>query len=566
MTHVITQACVNDTACTVVCPVDAIHPTLQELLDGASTEMLYIDPATCIDCGNCVVECPVGAIYEDHDLPEKLVDYQRINAEFFETWPAPGPIPRRQIDVPVLDGGIVRVAIVGSGPAGAYAMMELLALGGPGIRVDVYDRLPTPWGLARSGVAPDHLSTKGVASTFAEHARDERVRFFLNVEVGIHISPKELAGHYDGVIYAVGASSSRTMGITGEDLPGSHAATEFVAWYNGHPDYANRSFDLDVETAVIVGNGNVALDVARVLTASPEYLAASDIAPHALAALTRSRIRNVVILGRRGPIHAACTTPELRALGDLPGVRIRVDPRDLELSELERERLTTSLPARIKYRLFSDYASREWGQTDRTIEFRFLGSPVRVRGERRVTGIDAVRNRMLDQDGTIRLTPTDTVNSIPTGLVLRSIGYHGVPIPGLPFDDRTGTLPNVNGRVVDPEEGAPMPGVYVAGWMKRGPSGVIGTNKQCSQETVAALLDDVRSGASPAPPTGYEDVEVLLHERRPECFGWDGWRRIDEYEVHAGRALGRPRAKVTDRRQLVAIGTGAGVDAGTGAP
>ncbi|QDG66699.1 4Fe-4S dicluster domain-containing protein [Pseudarthrobacter sp. NIBRBAC000502772] len=556
MTHVITQSCCNDTACTVVCPVDAIHPTPAEMRAG-STEMLYIDPKTCIDCGMCVIECPVGAIFTDDALPAKLADYARSNAEFFESWPSLGTVPPRTLDVPVLTAdSAVRVAVVGSGPSGSYAAIELLDRGGASMSVDVYDRLPTPGGLARAGVAPDHLSTKGVADAFAERARDKRIRYFFNIEIGKHISAEELSERYDAVIYAVGASSSRALGIEGEDLPGSHAATEFVGWYNGHPDYAHYEFDLSARRAVVVGNGNVALDVARVLTASAEHLHRSDIAPHALKALTESNIEEVVVLGRRGAIHAACTSPELQALGYMDGLRVHVDHRDLELTAAERASLATSLPALSKHRIFTAFAEREWPEAKRTIAFRFLESPSRILGTDRVEGLEIMRNRLVEDAGRSRVEPTGEIGLIESGLILRSVGYRGIPMAGLPFDETKGTFPNQDGRVLDPSAGAQFPGIYTAGWMKRGPSGVIGTNKECSRETVTALLEDKRSGAL-APARGtLADIETLLRRRQPELFGWDGWRRIDEYELLSGRAMDRPRVKVVDRAALIAIALG----------
>ena len=556
MTHVITQSCCNDTACTVVCPVDAIHPTPAEMRAG-STEMLYIDPKTCIDCGMCVVECPVGAIFPEDALPETLAGYARTNAEFFESWPSLGAVPRRTVDAPVLAADhAVRVAVVGSGPSGSYAAIELLDRGGPSMNVDVYDRLPTPGGLARAGVAPDHLSTKGVAEVFAERARDKRIRYFFNIEVGTHISAEELAQRYDAVIYAVGASSSRALGIDGEDLPGSHAATEFVAWYNGHPDYAHYEFDLSARRAIVVGNGNVALDVARVLTASADHLRRSDIAPHALKALAESNIEDVVVLGRRGAIHAACTSPELQALGHVDGVRVQIDPSDLELTPADEALLQASLPARSKHRIFASFADGEWPESKRTITFRFLESPRSILGTDRVEGLEVTRNRLVEEGGRSRVEPMDETGVIESGLILRSVGYRGVPLRGLPFDEENGTFPNEAGRVLDPATGAPRPGIYTAGWMKRGPSGVIGTNKECSRETVSALLDDIRSGALTPPQGTLADIETMLRRRQPELFGWDGWRRIDEYELLSGRAMHRPRVKVSDRTELIAIGLG----------
>ncbi|ALJ21868.1 FAD-dependent oxidoreductase [Microbacterium sp. No. 7] len=557
MPHVITQSCCNDTACTVVCPVDCIHPTPAERRAG-STEMLYIDPNTCIDCGSCVVECPVGAIYADHNLPDDLADYAKVNADFFETaWPALGEVPRREVGKPaVARTEELRVAVIGSGPSGCYAALELLERGGSALRVDFFDRLPTPWGLARAGIAPDHLHTKAVAERFAEHARDPRLRFFFNVEVGTHVSVAELAESYHAVIFATGASSSRALGIPGEDLPGSHPATAFVAWYNAHPDAADARFDLTTPRAVIVGNGNVAMDVARMLTASPAQLQHSDAAEHAVRALTAGSVREVVLLARRGPLHAAFTSPELRALGSIPGLRVAVDPADLELTPNERRLLGESFAPRLKYELLSEYAARDWGDADRTIRLRFFSAPVRVLGDDRVEAIEIERTRSADAGEQTQTESTGVLERIPTGLVLRAVGYRGIPIEGLPFDEARGILPNDGARIVEPPSGAPVRGMYTVGWIKRGPSGVLGTNKQCASDTVAALLDDHRADRLADPTRSADDVDTLLRRRQPALYDWDGWRRIDEYELLSGRRLGRPRAKVADRSRLVEIGLG----------
>lgn len=548
MAHVITQACCNDAGCTLVCPVDCIHPTPDERTYAAS-EMLYIDPKTCIDCGSCVPECPVDAIYPDDRLPEHLSIFASVNAEHFAQQPALGAIPARSVLAAPAGAQPLRVAVIGSGPSGCYAALDLLDSVGAGSRVDIYDRLPTPWGLVRYGVAPDHASTKSVTRAFAERARDPRLRFCLNVEVGRHVTPRELSEHYHAVIYAVGATGARALGINGEGLPGSHPASEFVAWYNGHPDFAHRAFDLSGERAVVIGNGNVAIDVARLLVSKPEMLRQSDMPQHAVDALTDSRIREVVVVGRRGPRHAACTTPELMALGRLPGVSVDVQRADLELTADEARRVSRSTSASRKHRLFQQYAESPSDLADRRITFRFFEAPIEILGRDSAEQVVLQRNAMVDG----ALVPTDVTATLDAGLVLSSVGYRGVALPGLPFDEAKATIPNATGRVLEPVTGAAIRAVYTVGWFKRGPSGVIGTNKQCAHETVTALLEDARAGVLTAPVRSPDDLDRLLAARQPDLVDWDGWRAIDRYEVQAGAIVGRPRLKLTTAEALVSV-------------
>ena len=330
MAHVVTQSCCNDASCVAVCPVDCIHPTPNEPGYGRA-EMLYIDPVGCIDCGACIDACPVDAILPDYDLTPETARYEEINAAYYlnrEPF-APAVEPPAAAEVQVSERALLRVAIVGSGPSGCYAAESLLSRIGPAVEVSFFEKLATPFGLIRFGVAPDHQGTKAVASLFQKTASRKNVDFYLNVEVGEHLTHDDLLAHHDAVIYAVGAPADCALGIPGEDLPGSHSATEFVAWYNGHPDQAHRTFDLSGERAVIIGNGNVALDVARVLVAGTAELTKTDIAPHALEALSESRIREVLVVGRRGPAQAAYTSPELLALGYLPGVNVSVQPGEM---------------------------------------------------------------------------------------------------------------------------------------------------------------------------------------------------------------------------------------------
>lgn len=539
MAHVITENCCDDRSCVAVCPVDSIHPTLSESNAG-EREMLFIDPRTCIDCGNCVVECPVGAIYHEDDLPENMLGYVRVNADFFADQPAPGPVPRKTLPI-VATERASRIAVIGSGPAGCYAAASLLDKAGRGLEIDIFDRLPTPWGLARSGVAPDHLETKAVIESFARRFNDPRIHFYLNVEVGSHVSVDELLGRYDAVVIATGAPGSRSLGISGEDLAGSHTAREFVAWYNGHPDFANLSFDLSGSRAVLVGNGNVALDVARVLMMDRPQLTRTDVAPAALEKLADSNIREVVILGRRGPAQAACTTPELRALGRLPGVDIVVDTGDVGAAMVAGNPHSSIVKAKLQ--TFAGYAGAP-RSADKAIQFRFFSTPLALEGSTRVGGVRIGRS---DISGSAQ-----EPELLPTGLFLRANGYRGVRVDNLPFDEEQGVIPNLGGRVVDPAVGSQVPGVYVVGWAKRGPQGFLGTNRTCSEETVTHLLTDVEQSL-PRAKHERRDLDVFLRSRQPELVSWAGWLAIDRVEYTRGREEGRPRTKVTDWSELVNV-------------
>ncbi|MFM1729661.1 FAD-dependent oxidoreductase [Prescottella soli] len=558
MAYVITQACCNDASCVDVCPVNCIHPTPDEP-EFATTEMLYIDPQTCIDCGACVDECPVDAIFGDNELSEAHAVYSEINAAYFEKHPIGPDWPElaepRSLSA---DLGTLRVAIVGSGPAACYAAIELTSR--PRVEVDMFDRLPTPYGLVRAGVAPDHPGTKGVADVFRSALSKRSVQCHFNVEIGQHVSHEELLQHHHAVIYAVGAASDRHLGVPGEDLPGSHAATEFVAWYNGHPDYADRTFDLSGERAVIVGNGNVALDVARILVTDPDELAKTDIAQHAVDALRSSNIREVVIVGRRGPAQAAYTNPELIALGQMADVDIVVDPDEAILDSASRAWIDgpDSEPSeKLKVRQVEEFAKRTATDGRKRIVLRYLASPEEILGGERVEGIRLVRNELVaDESGKLSARPTDRTETFETGLVLRSIGYKGVPVADLPFDDRRGVIPNENGRVIDPESGSPIPGVYVAGWIKRGPTGVIGTNKHCSAATVDLLLSDFANGLLTQPGHDGEHLTQLIGERQPEVIDFQGWQRIDKKERVLGAENGRLRTKIVDLAAMLEAARG----------
>jgi ferredoxin--NADP+ reductase len=456
-----------------------------------------------------------------------------------------------------------RVAIVGAGPAGFYAADRLLrAEKDLDVEVELYDRLPTPWGLVRAGVAPDHPKIKSVTRMYEKTARAEGFRFHGNVEVGSDVTHAELLAHHHAVIYTYGAAVDRRLGIPGEELPGSVPATEFVAWYNGHPDACHHAFRLDGTRAVVIGNGNVAVDVARMLVLARDELASTDIADEALEALAASTIEEVVILGRRGPAQAAYTTPELRELGELEQADVIVDPTEVELDEVSRAWLESDeadRTARDNVEIVHEYAARPPGGKPRRVVLRYLRSPVEIVGTDRVEGVRVVRNELLaDEDGNLRAHHTGDEELIPCELVLRSVGYRGVGIEGLPFDERAGTILNAGGRVLSAPGGPPLPGVYTAGWIKRGPSGVIGTNKKCANETVDLLLEDLAAGRLPEPPHHADELAAMLAGRGASEVDYAGWERIDEHERATGEAQGRPRVKVTRREELLAKSRGEG--------
>jgi ferredoxin--NADP+ reductase len=430
--------------------------------------------------------------------------------------------------------------VVGSGPAGFYAAGHLLDADDP-IEVDMIERLPTPWGLVRLGVAPDHPKIKAVSKAFERIAAQPGFRFIGGVEVGRDLMHEDLVRLYDAVVYAVGAQSDRRMGIPGEDLPGSWSATEFVAWYNGHPDFQELRFDLSGERAVVVGAGNVALDVVRMLALSPEEIQPTDTTDEAIEAILDSGIAEIVLLARRGPAQAAFTTPELKELGELADADVIVDPADLELDEASAAALEHDTNARRNLEVLREYAERAPAGRRRTIRLRFAVSPVAILGEDRVEAIEIVRNRLVaDEQGRVSAEPTEERETLPCGIVFRSVGYLGVELPGVPFDAGRATIPNDCGRVTG------VAGVYCAGWIKRGPSGVIGTNKKDATETIELLLEDARQGKLRRgdPSATAETVEELLVSRGVEHVTYAGWEAIDAEERGRGEPQGRPRVKL----------------------
>ncbi|HEV7882522.1 MAG TPA: FAD-dependent oxidoreductase [Solirubrobacteraceae bacterium] len=447
------------------------------------------------------------------------------------------------------------MAIVGAGPAGAFAAASLLRARGDA-EVDLFERLPTPWGLLRGGVAPDHQEIKRLEDLFDRQTLRRGCRFLGNVEVGVDVSHAELMRHYTAVVYATGAQTDKSLGIPGEDLPGSWAATEFVAWYNGHPDYRELDFDLSGRRAVVIGNGNVAADVVRMLTLSAGELERTDVADHALEALRESRIEEVVVLGRRGPAQAAFTSAELRELGHLDGVDVRVDPGEVELDPVSARWLAEdgTFTARTNVELLREFAARP-ARPDarRRIALRFLRSPAQIRGTARVEAVDVRRNEIVRaDDGSLRARGVgEEMETIECGLVLRSVGYRAVPLPDVPFDERHFVLPNTRGRVLG-AGGDPLPGVYAVGWIKRGPTGILGTNKRDAEETVGCLAEDLAGDALAPPPEPDRDaVDALLAERAPDLVTVDGWRAIDAHELGRGRSAQRPRVKLASRDELL---------------
>ncbi|MEP6665408.1 MAG: FAD-dependent oxidoreductase [Nocardioidaceae bacterium] len=437
---------------------------------------------------------------------------------------------------------MLRIAVIGSGPAGVYAAGALVQQAD--VAVDVIDRLPSPFGLVRYGVAPDHPKIQSISAALAKVLETPGVRFLGNIEVGTDIQLADLHRFYDGVIFAHGASVDRRLGIPGEDLPGSTSATDFVAWYCGHPD-APQQFRLDASSVAVIGMGNVALDVARILAKSHEDLRSTDAPDHVLRALGASRVEDIHLIGRRGPAQAKFTTKELREFGEVAGVDVIVDPRELGLDEASQAAIAGDPVLKRNLDVLSEWAARPLAGHPRRVHVRFLQRPVEVLGDTEVTGL-LLEGTELDAAG--NATGTGLMSTLDAQMVLRSVGYRGLPVQGLPFDETTGTVPNVEGRVI--RDGVVTRGEYVAGWIKRGPTGVIGTNKSDAKETVASLLDD----AATLPPATERDPDAvlrLLKERGADVVTWDGWRAIQLTEARLGEAQGRARAKIADRAGLL---------------
>jgi ferredoxin/flavodoxin---NADP+ reductase len=449
------------------------------------------------------------------------------------------------------------VAIVGSGPSGYFAAASLLKFADSSddhdVRVDMLEMLPTPWGLVRSGVAPDHPKIKTISAQFEKTALDPRFRFFGNVRIGEHVQADELAEQYDAVVYAIGAQADRPLGIPGEELEGSVAAVDFVGWYNAHPHFEEMTPNLTCRRAVVIGNGNVALDVARILVSDPDELAKSDIADHALVSLHARGVEEVVVVGRRGPLQATFTTLELRELGAMEAmaeVDVIVDPADFaSITDEDLEAAGKTVKQNVK--VMRGYAETTPPGAKRRIVFRFQTSPIELKGDGRVESVVLGQNELVDDGGRVVAKDTGVREELPAQLVVRAVGYRGIPTPGLPFDDRSGTIPHTEGRIDGSANG------YVVGWIKRGPSGVIGSNKKDSAATVDTLIADLQGRTLPefAPEHSEELVEWLL-SRQPKLVTDDHWKLIDEHERGAGQPKGRPRVKLTSVAELLRIGHG----------
>jgi ferredoxin--NADP+ reductase len=449
----------------------------------------------------------------------------------------------------------LRVAIIGSGPSGFYLAEQLFKQPDLVVEIDMFDRLPTPFGLVRGGVAPDHPKIKTVTRAYDRIASSPNFRFYGNVTFGEDLSHTDLLNHYHAVVYAVGAQTDRKLGIPGEDLPGSHAATDFVGWYNGHPDYTNRRFDLSAESAAVIGNGNVAMDVVRILARTPDELCATDMADYAIEALRRSRVKTIYVLGRRGPAQAAFTNPELKELEELAAAQVHIDLTELNLDPFSQEYVASGADrsAERNLEILHHYAENPVTGQPKTIVLRFLVSPVEILGTNHVEAIRVVKNELYRaDDGSLRSRPTGTFETIPVGLVFRSIGYKGVALPGMAFDAAHGVIPNVRGHVVD-AAGKTQPGEYVVGWIKRGPSGIIGTNKPDAQETAQELIADLTSGslAHPTSPSR-ASIESLLSDRGVQFVTYQDWQILDRLEQERGQRVGRPRVKFCRIEEMLA--------------
>ncbi len=449
------------------------------------------------------------------------------------------------------EGCPLRVAIIGAGPTGFYSADHLMKRSGLVVEIDMYDRLPTPFGLVRGGVAPDHQKIKTVTKAYERIASKPHFRFSGNVEFGTDVTLELLRDYYHQILYCTGAQTDRDMGIPGEDLGGSHAATEFVAWYNGHPDYRDLKFDLSQERAAVIGVGNVAVDVCRILCRTPEELAKTDIADYALEALSNSRIKEVYMIGRRGPAQAAFTNPEARELGEMEDADVFVFPEEASLDPLSREYLEKSQDKSIlkKMEILEEFSRRERSGKSRLLALRFLASPVELVGndDGKVVKIRLVKNALhLSNDGTLRPKSTKAFEDLDVGLVFRSVGYRGVALPGVPFHEKWGTINNVEGRVTTVDSNEPVVGEYTAGWIKRGPSGIIGTNKPDALETVNCMMEDLEKGRilEPSHPE-VARAQEMVEQRKPSSVSYEDWLRLDEIEVARGKELGRPRLKFT---------------------
>lgn len=445
----------------------------------------------------------------------------------------------------------LRVAVVGAGPAGFYTT-EALLRGDRPLQVDVFDRLPTPYGLVRAGVAPDHQKLKAAIRVYEKVAQRAGFAFIGNVTVGRDVSIEELRRFYDAVVLSYGAETDKRLGIPGEDLAGSHTATAFVGWYNAHPDYRDLVFDFSCEVAVVIGQGNVAMDVSRILAKTVDELRRTDIAEHALEALSQSRIREIHLVGRRGPAQAKFTPPEIREIGELADCDPIVDPRDLVLNPASEAELADpeNRHARDNYEILKEFASRGAPKKSRRYHVRNFESPKEIVGDGKVEKIVLEKTRLSGEPFNQNARGTGETVEVPCGMVLRSIGYKGIAMPGVPFDEKAGVVPSTAGRVV--ANGAAVPGLYVAGWIKRGPSGVIGTNKPDGYETAESLIADLPLLVPCVTPDTRPLLE-LLRGRGVRPVSFDDFRRIDAAEVERGKRTGKPREKFARVGEMLAL-------------
>ena len=451
-----------------------------------------------------------------------------------------------------------KIAIVGSGPAGFYSAAELLKQTAWSMKIDMFERLPTPFGLVRGGVAPDHQQIKSVQKIFTRIAENNNFRYFGNVEFGRDVFKTDLLEHYDAIIYAVGCATDRTLEIPGENLLGCHSASEFVAWYNGHPDYSNHKFDLSSQRAIVIGNGNVALDVARILVKNPEELAKTDIADNALEELRSSQLEEIWLLGRRGPLQAAFSPIELKEFLKLSDVDLLIDKKVLELDAESRQILEKNSNNNVKqnFKILKEISEKGVSGKKRRVHFMFLTSPIEIFGNNKVERISLVSNQLIKRkDGNFVTNATKEINETSAGLVFRSIGYHGMPLLDLPFNQKTGTIPNERGQVKNIEnENLLSNREYVAGWIKRGASGVIGTNKKDAVETVHQMLtifsrEKILASQNDKKP----DITKLLEHRKIDYVSFADWKLIDQYETQLGIKQGRPRVKITSKADMLAV-------------
>ncbi|MBM3267071.1 MAG: FAD-dependent oxidoreductase [Candidatus Sericytochromatia bacterium] len=449
----------------------------------------------------------------------------------------------------------LKVAVIGSGPSGFYAAEALLKQSDVVVKVDMFDRLPTPYGLVRGGVAPDHQKIKNVTAVYERVALNPAFRFFGNVKLGRDIAVEDLKRCYDQIVYAVGNESDRRLGIPGEDLAGNHSATAFVGWYNGHPDFRDEAFDLSQESAAVIGIGNVAIDVTRILARDPDELQETDIASHALDALRASSVKTVWLLGRRGPAQAAYSPVEIKEIGELESADLVIDPGEVAIGpESEKDYADPQNRKNVDY--VTERAALGEGGRAKKVRLRFCISPVEVIGaDGRIVALKLERNKLVaDASGNVKAVGTGEFETIPVGLVFRSVGYRGIPIPGVPFDDRAGKIPNAEGRVLAAPGGEVVPAQYVVGWAKRGPSGLVGTNRACSVATVKLMLEDVAAGSLAGDDVDPSDeaVPAMLHGRSVRYVSFADWKALDEIERQTGAAKGKIREKLTRIEEMLA--------------